>query len=126
MNASIECGVFSRMPIPLSLLLLWLPAGRAWAVRPDETSLWYYRSTEQVRADVEAAYRGSPKGEISRRTAGRYLVLGAVLEASWVSRRRQLGSPKRRMTFTRRVVVFLLSGWMLFVPSERHALCAPA
>nr|WP_298123633.1 substrate binding domain-containing protein [uncultured Pseudoxanthomonas sp.] len=69
------------MPIILFLLLL-LAADQAWAAGPDEASLRHYPSTEQVRADVEAAYRDSPPGEIDGRTAGRYLVLAGVLEAS--------------------------------------------
>lgn len=51
-------------------LVLFLAAGQAWAAGPDEASLRHYPSTEQVRADVEAAYRDSPPGEIDGRTLG--------------------------------------------------------
>ena len=70
------------MPVILSFLFL-LAVGQAWAAGPDEASLRYYPAAGQVRADVEAAYRDSPPGEIDGRTAGRYLLLAGVLEASW-------------------------------------------
>ncbi|WP_142126224.1 hypothetical protein [Pseudoxanthomonas sp. 3HH-4] len=72
----------SRMPVVLSLLL-FLAVGQAWAAGPDQASLRYYPAAGQVRVDVEAAYHGSPPGEIDGRTAGRYLLLAGVLEASW-------------------------------------------
>ena len=82
MKASVECGVSSRMPVILSFLF-FLAVGQAWAAGPDQASLRYYPSAGQVRADAEAAYRDSPPGEIDGRTAGRYLLLAGVLEASW-------------------------------------------
>ena len=82
MKASVACSVSSRMPVILSLLL-FLAVGQAWAAGPDQASLRYYPAAGQVRADVEAAYRDSPPGEIDGRTAGRYLLLAGVLEASW-------------------------------------------
>ena len=82
MKAFVERGAWVRMRIIL-FLVLFLAAAQAWAAGPDEASLRHYPSTEQVRADVEAAYRDSPPGEIDGRIAGRYLVLAGVLEASW-------------------------------------------
>ena len=81
MKAPAGRGAWSRVAV-----VLWLVAGGAGAAGPDEASLRYYPSVEQVQADVEAASTGRPPGEVDGRIAGHHLLLAEVLEASWGGR----------------------------------------
>jgi hypothetical protein len=65
------------------VLALLLVAGQVRAAGPDEASLQYYPTVEQVRRDVEAERRDGRPGEVEGRISGQYLLLAEVLESSW-------------------------------------------
>lgn len=68
------------------VLVALLAAGQVEAAGPDEGSLRYYPTVEQVRKDVEAERRDDRPGEVDGRISGQYLLLAEVLESSWGGR----------------------------------------
>ena len=68
------------------VLVALLVAGQVEAAGPDEGSLRYYPTVEQVRKDVEAERRDDRPGEVDGRISGQYLLLAEVLESSWGGR----------------------------------------
>ncbi|QLQ27758.1 MAG: hypothetical protein HZT39_05270 [Pseudoxanthomonas sp.] len=68
------------------VLVALLVAGQVEAAGPDEASLRYYPTVEQVRKDVEAERRDDRPGEVEGRISGQYLLLAEVLESSWGGR----------------------------------------
>lgn len=67
-----RCDVRRYLPGVLAALLV---AGQVEAAGPDEASLRYYPTVEQVRKDVEAERRDDRPGEVEGRISGQYLLL---------------------------------------------------